>query len=139
MRPLAAVFLRSTAVGLALLFAFVFGAYFLEEDPPRRKTIVVAVFAAAVVLGAALQLGLFLAPSAVERGPRAIVTSAALMLPTVVLCAWQLADFARDIFQKGLAVLSKYPPSDGRLLGLLLGIEVVYGWTFVALWRAYRR
>jgi len=126
-------------VGLALLVGFVLGALvFIDVDPPPRKTIIVAVFAATVVLGSALQLGLFLAPSAGERGPRAIVTSCALMLPMVVLCALQLSEFVRGILQNGLAVLSKYPPSDLRLLGVVLGIEVVYGWTFVALWRAYR-
>jgi hypothetical protein len=137
MTPFAAGFLRLTAVVLALLVGLVFGPIYLEQDPPPRKLIVVGVFAAAFVLGAALQLGLFLAPSAAERGPRAIVTSGALMLPVVLLCTVQLVDFVRDILQKGLGVLSK-SPADLRVFGLLLGIEVLYGWTFVALWRAYR-
>ena len=139
MTPGAALVIRISAIVLALLFGPLVGSMvFIDVYPPPRAIGVIGVSVAAVTLGAILQLGLFLAPAATARGGRAILVASVLMLPMVVLCALQLAEFVRTILQKGLAVLSRYPPSDQRLLAVLLVIEGIYGWTFVALWRAYR-
>jgi hypothetical protein len=140
MNRASAIALRIFAVIVALLFGLMLGLLrFIDTVSPSTGE-VVASLALYTLLGAALQAGLFWSPSAMARGPTAMLLCVALMLPMPVLVAAQFADLVSDVLRNGYGELAGHPRGDGTLYAGFLAVLLTYTYAIVnLLQRAFAR
>jgi hypothetical protein len=131
--------LRLAAVILALLFGYLLGVLqLIDVASPSVKDFALSI-GGAVLVGAALHLGLFLVPSAIRRGYGMMLLCAVLMAPMPILILVQMGEVLAALFQFQFTEVAAHFRSDAFLYTLCIIYLCVFSYGYALLGRGIAR